>query len=52
MGGEDLCFGLRRSFWGEGGMDFLSHQTQPGEDSLGDGSGRLCAEDLRDDDNK
>lgn len=52
MGGENLWFGLKRSFWGERGIDFLSNQMQPGEDSLGDGRGRLCAEELRDDDNK
>ena len=52
MGGENLCFGLKRSFWGESGIDFLSNQMQPGEDSLGDGTGRLSAEDLWDDDNK
>lgn len=52
MGGENLWFGLNRSFWGESGVDFLSNQTQPGEDSLGDGTGRLYAEDLRDYDNK
>lgn len=52
MGGENLCFGLKRSFWGENGIDFLSDQKHPGEDRFGDGTGRLCAEDLRDGDNE
>lgn len=51
MGGENLCLGLKRSFWGESGIDFLSKQMKPGEDSHGDGRGRLCAEDLRDGNN-